>query len=107
MFKAVLLILLLTSSFLSFSQSQEQAEEEVFQLKKSLVLTVDFEGVDKDTQGAIKDEFIGYKDKMYSVELNEKTEVLKVVHVLEMQKNEAMAILLKFGIDESRVVSYE
>lgn len=75
--------------------------------QKSKVLVVDFSLYSMNIAGEVKDEMLKWPGKINSVELDETTKTLTVVHNGLIRESEVKGILSKYNVSLKSIISYQ
>jgi hypothetical protein len=70
-------------------------------------LRINTSNYSQKTLEEIKDEFDGWKEKVISLEINEKTQQLVLIHNKLMERRELFEVLNKYAIKKEDIISYK
>lgn len=110
--KTIIFVLFIHLSTLSFGQIT--ANDAQLSLKNKEIsdkgfkrLKINTSNYSQKTLEDIKDEFDGWKEKVISLEINEKTQQLVLIHTTLMERRELFEVLNKYAIKKEDIISYK
>ncbi len=75
--------------------------------KNRKVLIFNTVGFNKNNLGALKDELIGWKEKVISITIDEKSNEFILIHNLLMDEQDLFSVLNKYGYAKKALISYK
>ena len=100
-------IFLASEGYTQQNQSAEYNKKDGGTSSSEVVLIVSLDGMPKYEQRNLKAELLSYDEKVTYLNFDELTQILKVAHNEDFQKNEMLAILKKYGVNKSAITSYK
>lgn len=106
----ILLISLITQY--SFSQSNHIAGNELNNPlpeinPKNKTLEINTYELSYNLQSGIREELSSWKEKIISITIDEKNNIMAITHNELMNERDFFDLLLKYGIIKSRIISYQ
>lgn len=110
MYKILLLISCIFLTSLSFAQTTTSTTNSSIANKgdqKTKTLKLNISNYSLLTIESLKEELMGWKEKVYSVDVNEATKEFTLIHFFTLENRELFDVLNKYNIEKNSIISYK
>lgn len=110
--KTYVTLFFVITAFLSSAQSNKSSAEEETSRYRTLLSTsnktliINLSNYTLNFIGEFKDELIGWKEKVISVDINESTKIISIIHNQLLDPKEISDVLSKYQIDKGLIISH-
>jgi len=107
----ILLISCLFLASLSFAQTTTSSSIDPGTVnkgsQKTKTLLLNISNYSSPTIESLKEELMGWKEKVYSININESTKEFTLIHFLTLDNRELFDVLNKYNIQKKSIISYK